>query len=112
MERFGRDGPGGGGASPARDEGWRVAETVLAPASSGVTGAGLPIRTPGANLIPGTAAAAAAAGTEAPLARSPTATRDRFASFQRGVRQGRAAADPAPAGADGQAPGDDGEAPG
>jgi Nitrate and nitrite sensing/HAMP domain/Histidine kinase-, DNA gyrase B-, and HSP90-like ATPase len=73
--------------SPA-DEGWRAAETVSAPSSAGVTPAGLPKRVPQANLVPGTAAA------EAPAAptRSAAVTRERFASFQRGVREARAAA--------------------
>jgi hypothetical protein len=76
--------------SPA-DEGWRAAEMVHAPSSGGVTPAGLPKRVPQANLVPGVAAAGAAASPLAP-ARSAAATRERFASFQRGVREGRAAA--------------------
>jgi hypothetical protein len=100
--RSGSDGDGENGngwASPA-DEGWRAAEAVSAPSSGGLTSAGLPKRVPKANLVPGTApAVAAAASGPAPAptpamapARSAAATRDRFASFQRGVRQGRAAA--------------------
>jgi hypothetical protein len=77
----------GSWSSPA-DEGWRAAAAASAPSSSGVTPAGLPKRVPQANLIPGTAAEAAAP----PPARSAAATRDRLASFQRGVRRGRAAA--------------------
>ena len=73
-------------SSPA-DEGWRAAETVSAPSSGGVTSAGLPKRVPKANLVPGTAGLESA---PAP-ARSPAATRERFASFQRGIREGRAA---------------------
>jgi hypothetical protein len=80
---------GNGWASPA-DEGWRAAEVVHAPSSGGVTSAGLPKRVPRANLVPG-AASVAESSTLAP-ARSPAATRDRFSSFQRGSRQGRAAA--------------------
>jgi hypothetical protein len=92
----GQDGDGSNGwASPA-DEGWRAAEAVSAPSSGGLTPAGLPKRVPKANLVPGTAAAAAApAPAPAPAmapARSAAATRDRFASFQRGVKQARAAA--------------------
>jgi len=75
-------------SSPA-DEGWRAAEAVSAPSSGGVTSAGLPKRVPKANLVPGTAGLEPAAAP-AP-ARSAAATRDRFASFQRGVREGRAA---------------------
>jgi hypothetical protein len=88
VDRFGRSGDDW--ASPA-DQGWRAAEVVYAPASGGVTSAGLPRRVPQANLVPGTAAAASPAGSYVPpAARSAAATRDRFASFQRGVRHGRA----------------------
>jgi signal transduction histidine kinase len=82
-------GSGNGWSSPA-DEGWRAAEVVSAPSSGGVTPAGLPKRVPQANLVPG-AAGAAGEATTAP-ARSAAVTRDRFASFQRGAREGRAAA--------------------
>jgi signal transduction histidine kinase len=75
--------------SPA-DEGWQAAAAVAAPSSSGVTSAGLPKRVPKANLVPGTAESSAPAPA-APV-RSAAVTRDRFASFQRGVREGRAAA--------------------
>jgi hypothetical protein len=74
--------------SPA-DEGWQAAAAAAEPSSSGVTTAGLPKRVPKANLVPGTAAAEPSAPAPA---RSASATRDRFASFQRGVREGRAAA--------------------
>jgi hypothetical protein len=74
-------------ASPA-DEGWRAAEIVPAPSSAGLTSAGLPKRVPKANLVPGAAASSAAPAPS----RSAAATRERFASFQRGVREGRAAA--------------------
>jgi hypothetical protein len=80
----------GNGWASAADEGWRAAEVVHAPSSGGVTSAGLPKRVPKANLVPG-AAAAAESSTLAP-ARSAAATRDRFSSFQRGSREGRAAA--------------------
>jgi hypothetical protein len=86
--------PGRNWASPA-DAGWRAAEVVAAPVSDGVTLAGLPRRLPKANLVPGTVAGPAPGGpapASAPPARSAAATRDRFASFQRGVRMGRAAA--------------------
>ncbi|MDQ2874598.1 MAG: hypothetical protein M3Y33_07250, partial [Actinomycetota bacterium] len=74
--------------SPA-DEGWQAAAAAAEPSSSGVTTAGLPKRVPRANLVPGTAAAEPSAPAPA---RSASATRDRLASFQRGVREGRAAA--------------------
>jgi signal transduction histidine kinase len=88
VERFARSGDGW--TSPA-DHGWRAAEVVYAPSSGGITSAGLPRRVPQANLVPGTAAAASPVGAYTPpAARSAAATRDRFASFQRGVRHGRA----------------------
>jgi signal transduction histidine kinase len=89
-----------GWSSPA-DEGWRAAEVVHAPSSGGVTPAGLPKRVPQANLVPGAAGAATAASPAPAPGRSAAATRDRFASFQRGARQGRAAS--------GQAGSSDGE---
>jgi hypothetical protein len=91
MVRFGSPGEEViyGWSSPA-DEGWRAAEVVHAPSSGGVTSVGLPKRVPRANLVPGSAAAAESPGL-AP-ARSAAATRDRFSSFQRGSREGRAVA--------------------
>ena len=74
--------------SPA-DEGWRAAEVVAAPAASETTQAGLPKRVPRANLVPGSVGGPEAEA-EAP-ARSADAVRTRMASFQRGVREGRAA---------------------
>ncbi len=76
--------------SSAGDEGWRAAEAVHTPTSGGVTLSGLPKRVPKANLVPGTAAGGDVASPP-PSARSAAVTRDRFASFQRGVREGRAA---------------------
>jgi len=96
-------------SSPA-DDGWRAAEVTTAPTSDGTTSAGLPKRSPQANLIPGTVAAAAAgqqAGAAAPLPappeRSPAETRDRYSSFQHGIRQGRAATSEDPNGGEGTA---------
>jgi signal transduction histidine kinase len=87
-----------GSWSSAGDEGWRAAEAASAPTSGGVTPAGLPKRVPQANLVPGTAAE-----TPAPvLPRSAAATRERFASLQRGIRQARAAMS-----SDDNAPGED-----
>ncbi|HUC27921.1 MAG TPA: nitrate- and nitrite sensing domain-containing protein [Streptosporangiaceae bacterium] len=75
-------------AASAADQGWEAAAAASAPATGGTTTAGLPKRVPQANLVPGTAPEPAA-----PLpARSASVTRERFASFQRGVREGRAAA--------------------
>jgi hypothetical protein len=107
--RRGRSGLGGwpgpqdGGSSPSggtsipevswatpSDQGWQAAAAVASPSTGGTTGAGLPKRVPQANLVPG-AAAPEHAPAPAPT-RSAAATRDRFASFQRGSREGRAAA--------------------
>jgi signal transduction histidine kinase len=81
---------GNGWTSPA-DEGWRAAEVVSAPSSGGVTPAGLPKRVPRANLVPGAAGDSPAPPDITPV-RSAAVTRERFASFQRGIREGRAAA--------------------
>jgi signal transduction histidine kinase len=82
----------GGWTSPA-DEGWRAAEAAHVPTSGGVTLSGLPKRVPRANLVPGTVGAEAAAAAAVPApARSAAQARDRLASFQRGMREGRAAA--------------------
>jgi hypothetical protein len=87
------------GWGAAADNGWDAAKTVLAPASSGVTTSGLPVRTPRANLVPGTAGRpqsggagpAGLAGSAGP-ARSADAIRNRLAGFQQGASRGRAAA--------------------
>jgi signal transduction histidine kinase len=80
--------------SPA-DEGWRAAQVAAAPAAGETTQAGLPKRVPRANLVPGSVGggddAAAAAAASAP-ARTADDIRARLSSFQRGVREGRAAA--------------------
>jgi len=74
---------------PAVDPGWDAARTVLTPSSSGVTTAGLPVRVPRANLVPGTIGDPS---SDAPApARSAAATRDRLSGFQRGASQGRTA---------------------
>ncbi|MBG0812892.1 nitrate- and nitrite sensing domain-containing protein [Planomonospora sp. ID82291] len=81
-------------SSPA-DAGWQAARAASEPALGGVTGAGLPKRVPKANLVPGAVAPDAAGAPPAPAPRpavSPEAVRNRLASFQKGVRQGRAAA--------------------
>jgi hypothetical protein len=86
-------------SSPA-DEGWRAAEVATSPVSGGTTAAGLPVRVPKANLVPGTVGGGAAAPAPA---RSATQAQERLASFQRGIRNARAAAQ----GTNGQ--GNDGE---
>ncbi|MGO9297482.1 MAG: nitrate- and nitrite sensing domain-containing protein [Streptosporangiaceae bacterium] len=75
-------------SSPA-DAGWRAAEAVSEPASAGTTAAGLPKRVPRANLVPGAVGTDSPAAAPAP-ARSAAVTRERLASFQRGIRQARA----------------------
>jgi len=85
----------GSWTSPA-DEGWRAAQVVASPAAGETTQAGLPRRVPRANLVPGSVGGGEAQGSqeaeaEAPV-RSPDAARSRMASFQQGVRDGRAAA--------------------
>jgi len=76
-------------AASAADQGWEAAAAASAPATGGTTSAGLPKRVPQANLVPGTASPEPAAPVPT---RSAAVTRERFASFQRGVREGRAAA--------------------
>jgi hypothetical protein len=71
------------------DRGWEAAAAVSSPSTGGTTSAGLPKRVPQANLVPGAAAPEPVAPAPA---RSASATRERFASFQRGSREGRAAA--------------------
>jgi hypothetical protein len=74
------------------DDGWRVAaEAVLTPASSGTTTAGLPRRTPQANLVPGSAGAREP--RQARPTEPPEAARSRLAGFQRGSLRARAAVD-------------------
>jgi len=72
------------------DDGWRAAERVVAPAVGGVTAAGLPRRTPQANLVPGSAGARE--DTPARATDSAEAISSRLAGFQRGSRRARATA--------------------
>jgi hypothetical protein len=71
------------------DQGWEAAAAVSSPTTGGTTSAGLPKRVPQANLVPGAASPEPVAPTPA---RSAAATRERLSSFQRGSREGRAAA--------------------
>ncbi|MCG5219070.1 nitrate- and nitrite sensing domain-containing protein [Streptosporangium soli] len=76
------------------DAGWQAAQAASRPSMGGLTGSGLPKRVPKANLVPGSAAPPSRSHP-APAPRpviSPDAVRNRLASFQHGVRQGRAAA--------------------
>jgi hypothetical protein len=75
-------------AASAADQGWEAAAAVASPTTGGTTSAGLPRRVPQANLVPGSASPEPVAPVPA---RSAAVTRERFASFQRGVREGRAA---------------------
>jgi signal transduction histidine kinase len=78
--------------SPA-DEGWRAAQVVASPAVDETTTAGLPKRVPRANLVPGSVGGGEGSSTEAaPPTRTAEDVRSRMASFQRGVREARAAA--------------------
>jgi hypothetical protein len=77
-----------GWTSPA-DPGWGAAQAAVTPASSGTTTAGLPVRVPRANLVPG--AAGGAQPDKPPIPRSASALRDRLSGFQHGTSQGRAA---------------------
>jgi hypothetical protein len=69
------------------DEGWRAAETILAPAVGGITSSGLPRRTPKANLVPGSAGARE--DRPARAADSADVVSKRLAGFQRGSRRAR-----------------------
>ncbi len=73
---------------PPADDGWTAAEAARAPSLGGVTSAGLPRRRPKANLIPGSAGPAGDPRPAVPP--SPERVRSRLASFQQGVRRGRA----------------------
>jgi signal transduction histidine kinase len=76
--------------TPPSDDGRRATETVLTPLVSGVTAAGLPRRTPRANLMPGFAGSREDPPEEP--ANPAGAVSSRLADFQRGSRRARAAA--------------------
>ena len=59
--------------------------------TAGTTGAGLPKRVPKANLVPGAAGPSPLSHT-LPPARTANQTRDRLASFQKGIRKARTTA--------------------
>jgi hypothetical protein len=83
---------GGSWNSPA-DDGWRAARVAAVPNAGETTTAGLPKRVPRANLVPGSVGNGEVEAPEAaPQARSADEIRNRMSSFQRGVRQARAAA--------------------
>ncbi len=96
-------------SSPA-DEGWRAAEVAQAPVSGGTTAAGLPVRVPKANLVPGTVSSTATAPSPPAPARSAARAQERLASFQRGIRSAREAAQGTNvAGSDGESGEEDGD---
>ncbi|SDJ64270.1 sensor histidine kinase [Nonomuraea jiangxiensis] len=78
----------------AADAGWRAAAAASEPSLGGVTAAGLPKRTPKANLVPGSASQPAQQQQQ-PQRQSPAPPvsadrmRSRMASYQQGVRRGR-----------------------
>ncbi|MEV0237083.1 nitrate- and nitrite sensing domain-containing protein [Nonomuraea sp. NPDC050786] len=76
-------------ASPA-DQGWRAAGAATEPAQGGTTHSGLPKRTPRANLVPGTANPKPPPAPAPAPPVSPDRLRNRLASYQQGVRKGRA----------------------
>nr|WP_277350065.1 sensor histidine kinase [Nonomuraea sp. FMUSA5-5] len=104
-QRPGADGPGGESGSAqavpsgeeawrtAADAGWQAAAKASEPSLGGITAAGLPKRTPKANLVPGTASQPAPAQQPQRQAPAPPVSADRMrsrmASFQQGVRRGR-----------------------
>jgi signal transduction histidine kinase len=84
--------PASAGWSSPADKGWQAAEVAQAPVSSGTTRAGLPKRVPKANLVPGGVTMPTGPAPTTP--RSATEARHRLASFQQGIRDGRAATPP------------------
>ncbi|MFI7697551.1 nitrate- and nitrite sensing domain-containing protein [Nonomuraea sp. NPDC049480] len=76
----------------AADAGWRAAAAASEPSLGGVTAAGLPKRTPKANLVPGTASQPAQQQQPQQAPAAPVSAdrlRSRMASYQQGVRRAR-----------------------
>ncbi|MFC4114697.1 nitrate- and nitrite sensing domain-containing protein [Nonomuraea zeae] len=77
----------------AADAGWQAAAAASEPSLGGITAAGLPKRTPKANLVPGTASQPAQPQQPQRQAPAPPVSADRIrsrmASYQQGVRRGR-----------------------
>ncbi|SDG56517.1 Signal transduction histidine kinase [Sinosporangium album] len=85
------DGRGSGETwETAADAGWQAAAAASRPTMGGVTAAGLPKRTPKANLVPGTAALGAPTPVPQAAPVSADRMRERMSGFQQGVRRGRA----------------------
>jgi signal transduction histidine kinase len=85
-------GPGATAAPPAEgewrstaDSGWQAAAAAAKPAVSETTRSGLPIRTPQANLVPGSVAEAAPARVR----RTPEQVQGLLSAYTRGVQRGR-----------------------
>ncbi|MCF6467107.1 sensor histidine kinase [Nonomuraea sp. MG754425] len=77
-------------STPA-DQAWQAADAVAEPVNNGTTISGLPKRTPKANLVPGTASPNPKPPPPSPGPPvSPDRLRNRLASYQQGVRKGRA----------------------
>jgi signal transduction histidine kinase len=76
--------------SPA-DEGYKAARIAASPEAGATTTAGLPKRVPRANLVPGSVGGGGEETQEAAPARSAETIRNRMSSFQRGIREARAA---------------------
>lgn len=89
--------PSGGWRASSADAGWQAAQVVRDPVREGKTASGLPKRIPKANLVPGSVPTSGgdsgrqSSGPQRPLL-SPDRARSRLASFQQGIRQGRAVA--------------------
>ncbi|MEV6277833.1 ATP-binding protein [Nocardia sp. NPDC051832] len=81
------DSSGAQWSSPA-DSGWQAAAEASTPASSGRTRGGLPIRRPGAQLVPGSVDPSAESGI-----RDPEEIRENLTRHLNGVFSGRRAAD-------------------
>jgi signal transduction histidine kinase len=81
------DQPAGGWRSAA-DAGWLAAAAAAQPAPGGLTTSGLPKRTPQAQLVPGSVAAAPGAATTVHR-RSPEEIRGLLSAYHRGVQRGR-----------------------
>jgi hypothetical protein len=81
-----------GSWNSAADKGWAAARVAAAPNAEETTSVGLPKRVPRANLVPGSVGSGEEAAESAAPARSADSIRSRMSSFQRGVREARAAA--------------------
>ncbi|WP_344319126.1 hypothetical protein, partial [Actinocatenispora thailandica] len=73
----------------AADKGWQAASAITTPRESDTTSAGLPIRRPMAQLVPGGIEDASRPKSRA-RERSPEAVRGLLSAYHRGVQRGRA----------------------